>query len=70
MSSADNLNANSLDPNQARQNVTLIVFLKEYLEKDDYEKNQQMTKKACIFFNYPEGRVNYIFGQIKHLATD
>ena len=44
--------ANSLDPDQARQNVrpdlspnclTLMVFLKEYFEKVDFEKNQQKT---------------------------
>ena len=29
-----------LDPNC----LTLIVFLKEYFEKVDFEKNQQMTK--------------------------
>ena len=54
MSSADNF-CNSLDPHQARQNVgpyldlyclKLMVFLKEFFEKVDFEKNQQMTKKA------------------------
>ena len=46
--------ANSLDPDQARQNVrpdldpnclTLKVVLKEFFEKDDFEKNLQSTKK-------------------------
>ena len=47
--------ANSLDPDQARQNVgpdldrkqfdTLIVFLKEFFEKIDFEQIQQTTKK-------------------------
>ena len=46
--------ANSLDPDQARHNVrpdldpnylTLMVFLKEFFEKVDNEKNQQTTKK-------------------------
>ena len=58
--------ANSLDPDQARQNVgpdldpnclTLMVFLKEFFEKDDFEKKyQQMSKHmknypACIELN-------------------
>ena len=47
----------SLDPDQNRQNVgtdldpnsfslfdTLMVFLKEFFEKDDFEKNQRTTK--------------------------
>ena len=43
--------SNSLDPDQARQNVgpdldpncltALMVFLKEFMEKVDIEKNQQ-----------------------------
>ena len=47
--------ANSLDPDQAQQNVgpdlnlklfnTLMVFLKEFFIKVDFEKNQQTTKK-------------------------
>ena len=46
--------ANSLDPDQAQQNVrpdldpnylTLMVFLKEFFKKVDFEKNQQTTKK-------------------------
>ena len=46
--------ANSLDPYQARQNVRpdldpiclcQMVFLKDFFEKVDFEKNQQMTKK-------------------------
>ena len=51
MSSAEN----SLEPDQARQNVgpnqdpnclTLMVFLNEFfLEKVDFENNQQSTKK-------------------------
>ena len=46
--------ANSLDPDQARQNVgpdldpklfdTLMVFPKEFFKKVDFEKNQQTTK--------------------------
>ena len=69
--------ANCLDPDQARQNVwpdldTLMVFLKEFFEKVDFDKkNQQMTKKArgppekfaeivklvCSFYSLaPEGR--------------
>ena len=45
--------ANSLDPDQARQNVgpdldpncfTLIVFLKEVVEKFNFEKSRQTTK--------------------------
>ena len=46
--------ANSLDPDQAQQNVGLdlfpncltlyLVFLKEFLEKVDFEKSQQTTK--------------------------
>ena len=45
--------ANSMDTDQARQNVcsdlgpnclTLMVFLKEFFEKVDFEKNQQTTK--------------------------
>ena len=48
---------NSLDPDKARQNVgpdlgpnclTLMVFLKEFFEKEDFEeKNQQTTEKTC-----------------------
>ena len=46
--------ANNLDPVQARQNVgpnlgpnclTLMVFLKEFFERVDFEKNLQMAKK-------------------------
>ena len=46
--------ANSLEPDQARQNVepdldsnslTLVVLWKEFFKKVDFEKNQQMTKK-------------------------
>ena len=42
------MQTNSLDPDQARQNVrpdldpnclTLMVFLKEFIEKDDFEKS-------------------------------
>ena len=49
--------SNSLDPVQTRQNVgpdldpnclTLMVFLKEFFKKVDYEKNQQTTKKHVI----------------------
>ena len=46
---------NSLDPDQAQQNVgldlnlklfdTLMVFLKEFFKKVDFEKNQQTTKE-------------------------
>ena len=51
--------ANSLDPDHVGQNVgpdldsnclTLWVFLKDFLEKVDFEKNQQTTKKHE---NYP-----------------
>ena len=52
--------ANILDPDQARQIVgldpgtklfdTLIVFLKVYFEKANFEKNQQTTKNMQ---NYP-----------------
>ena len=48
--------ANSLDPEQIRQNVgpdldpklfdTRIVFLKEFFEKDNFVKSQQLTTKA------------------------
>ena len=53
MPSVDNF-ANSLDPDLARQNVrpdldsnclTLMVLLKEFFEKVDFEKNQQTSKK-------------------------
>ena len=46
--------ANSLKPDQAQQNVgldldpnclTMMVFMKEFFEKDDFEKNQQTTKR-------------------------
>ena len=47
--------ANSLEPDQARQNVALdlvpnclthyLVFLKEFLEKGDFEKSRQTTKQ-------------------------
>ena len=50
--------ANSLDPDQARQSIepdqdsklfdTLMVFLKEYFEKVDFEENQQTTNKAKL----------------------
>ena len=56
MPSADTVAlANSLEPDQDRYNVgpdldpnclTLIVFMKEFLEKVNYEKNQQTTTKA------------------------
>ena len=59
LSSADNF-CEQLDPDQDRQNVgpdldpncfdTLMVFLKEYFEKVDFEKNQQTTKNMQ---NYP-----------------
>ena len=54
--------ANSLDPDQARRNVgpdldpncvTLMVYLKEFFEKVDFEKCQQLTKSMP---NYPEGK--------------
>ena len=47
--------ANSSDPDQARQNVgpdldpnclTLMVFLKEFFEKVDFEKYQQTIKEG------------------------
>ena len=53
--------ANSSDPDQARQNVrpdldlnctTLMVFLKEFFEKVDFEKNEQTTKKAFKITQY------------------
>ena len=39
--------ANSFNPDQARSNLfdTLMVFMKEFFEKADFEKNQQTTKK-------------------------
>ena len=47
--------ANSLDPDQAKQNIgpdldpncfdTLVVFLKELLEKVGFEKNKQVTRQ-------------------------
>ena len=56
VSSADNF-ANSLDPDQARQNVgpdldpnsliLLLVFLKEFFKKVDFENDQQMTNETC-----------------------
>ena len=33
-----------LDPNSLSLFDTLMVFLKEFFKKDDFEKNQQMTK--------------------------
>ena len=45
--------ANSLDPDQAQQNVgpdldsnylTLMVFVTEFMIKNDFETNQQTTK--------------------------
>ena len=51
--------ANSLDPDQARRNVgpdlgpnclTLMVLPKEFFEKVDFEKNQQIHKSMQ---NYP-----------------
>ena len=62
--------ANSLDPYQNRQNVfdTLKVFLKEFLEKVDFEKksaddNKRMNKlpsmqRVKLFASM--GRINYI----------
>ena len=59
MSSAGTF-ANSLESDQARQNVRLdlvpncltlyLVFLKEFLEKVDFEKSQQTTNQ--IMKNY------------------
>ena len=53
--------ANSFDPDQARQNFgpdlgprmfdTLIVFLKEFLEKNNFEENLEDVK--YIMKNYP-----------------
>ena len=42
--------ANNFDPDQAWQNVrpdldTQIVFLKDFFQEVDFEKNQQTTKK-------------------------
>ena len=55
--SADNSFTNSLDPDQAQQNVatesgsklfdTMMIIMKEFFEKVDFEKNQQTTKNAC-----------------------
>ena len=51
-----------MDPDQARQNVgpeidpkclTLMVFLEEFFEKADFEKNQQTTKSMKY---YPVGK--------------
>ena len=28
------------------RHLTLMVFLKEFFKKDDFEKNQRMTKKS------------------------
>ena len=57
MSSAETF-ANSLEPDQARQNVGLdlvpnslmlyLVFLKEFLEKVDFLKKSQQTTKQTI----------------------
>ena len=47
--------SNSLEPDQVRQNVgpdldlnylSLIVLLKEFFEKANFEKRQQMTSKS------------------------
>ena len=47
--------ANSLEPDQDQQNVgpgldqiclILIMFLKEFFEKDNFEENQHTTAKA------------------------
>ena len=46
--------ANSLDPDQDRQNVKcpdLIVFLKEFFEKVGFEKKSAVDKKSMK--NYP-----------------
>ena len=54
VSSADNF-CKQFGPDQARQIVrpaldpnclTLMVFLKEFFDKVDFERNQQKTKKA------------------------
>ena len=50
MTSADNL-SKGLDPDQARQNDTLMIFLKEFFEKVDFEKKSADNKK--IMQNYP-----------------
>ena len=53
----------SLDPDQARHFVgsdldpnclTLRVFVKEFFEKNDFEKNQQATNDFAK--NYPVGK--------------
>ena len=69
MSSADNF-CEQFDPDQARQNVgpdldanclKLIVFLKEFLEKVDFEnKNQQTTKKREHLSRGQRGKVEFI----------
>ena len=55
--------ANSVDPDQARQNVgpdldsnclTLMVFRKEFFEKDDFEKNSADHKNSMQ--NYTVGK--------------
>ena len=52
MSSAHKITANRLDTDQARQNLfdTLMVFLKEFFEKVDFEKKSANDKEACKIF--------------------
>ena len=59
--------ANSWDPDQDRQNVgldldptldTLIVLLKEFFEKVDFENSEQTTKKVCKFTHHAKSWVS------------
>ena len=62
--------ANSLGPDQDRQNtrsdldqklfVTLMVFLKEFVEKVDFEKSQQGSKEHANFPNIKELKGNIL----------
>ena len=56
VSSADYFCKNSLDPDQARQFDTLIVFLKELFEKVGFGKKISRQQKAGSFSRGP--RVN------------
>ena len=58
---------------RAVSKLFVIVFLKEFFEKVDFEKNQQTTKKKHE--NYPGGRVKEGFMQslmsgLKSIITD
>ena len=64
---------NSLDTDQARQNVRpdldpksfkLIIFVREFFEKVDFEKkNQQTTKKGKFFPGSKELKLNSSISQ-------